>query len=236
MQDELANMMEANLHLTSATNEQFHSMSMPSTPQVLPSPAPAAYVSQHYHHSAHQVRLDAAVSTILAEAGIDPSALFPSQIQLFKRASPAQQHRLIELWQISPPTPGNQMPAANLGNWPQTSMELEEESARYRWEKSERERLKNLGTPQDLKTSAEPYILHGYETSAQSGIVGLSKESDSAVNEQDFQTHQRDSREWWRMPSAEPIEHQYGLLQHMQMYGQQLDQSAEWQDGDAEML
>ena len=226
MQDELSSMMETNLRLTTAVPGPLQSASMPSTPQVFPSSSPVAYISQHYHHSGHQVRPESTVSGMLAEAGVDASSLFPSQLRLFRDAAPDQQQRLIELWRIAPPTPGMQMPGKELGNWPQTSMELEEEAAQMRWEASERDRLKNLGVPQDNRTHAEPYIVNGYEHAG----------DDSWRNVGSMHGQRQDGREWWHMPAAEPIEHQYGLLQHMQMYGQQLDQSAEHFDGDEDML
>ena len=218
------------MHLGTAVPGPLQSVSMPSTPQVLPSSSPVAYISQHYHHSGHQVRAESTVSGMLAEAGVDASSLFPSQLHLFKNAAPDQQQRLVELWRISPPTPGMQMPGKDLGNWPQTNMEQEEEAARLRWEASERDRLKNLGVPQDQRTQAEPYILNGYEDIGSKRSLGSEADGGSAARQD------QDSREWWRMSEAEPIEHQYGLLQMMQMYGQQLDQSAQHFDGDEEML
>ncbi len=76
-------------------------------------------ITQHYHHSAHLVPLlqpatgsqpqtskemqtdEMAANIILSRNGIDPSALFPSQLTLFRQADVEQQMRLIELWRIS---------------------------------------------------------------------------------------------------------------------------------------
>ena len=238
MQDELANMMAHNLNLSNSLHPQPQNASMPTTPQVLPQTSPITYISQHYHHSAHQVPVasqpEVSASTTLADAGIDPSVLFPSQLQLFRNAPPDQQLRLIELWRIAPPTYGNQMMARDLGNWPQTNMQQEEEAARERWERMEQEKYKNLSAPQEPKTSAEPYIVTGYDTLP--GLSGMSPTSDGSVKEyRQANDPAYQSREWWHMSESQPMEHQYGLLQHMQMYGQQLDQSGEGNQ-DAEML
>src|ERR1700709_2176091 len=140
MQDELINMMTRNLQLSPLQ----HDMSQPPTPQVVPQTTPITYITQHYHHSGHQVPNDLPASTVLEQAGINASALFPSQLQLFKNAGPEQRSRLIELWQISPPTYGNQMHPDHLENWPETSVEREEEAAKYRLQVAEQEKLKNL--------------------------------------------------------------------------------------------
>ena len=228
MQDELATLMATNLHLSNPAPESLQSASTPSTPQISPTTNTVTYISQHYHHSGHQIRPEPNVSSVLAEVGVDASVLFPSQLQLFKNADPEQQQRLLQLWSISPPTPGKQLLGSHLGNWPQTSMQQEEEAARLRWEATERDRLKNVGVPsQEQIRSAEPYIMRGYATDTPLKAPPLMSDE---VGEAD----KLNGREWWRMP-AQPIEHQYGLLQHMQMYGQQLDQSAEQPDGDEMM-
>lgn len=232
MQDDLINMMTRNLQLSPI---QHQDMSSPPTPQVVPQVAPVTYISQHYHHSAHQVPNEIPTSTILERVGINASALFPSQLQLFKNAGPEQRARLIELWQIAPPTYGNQMHPDHLGNWPETNIEKEEEAARYRLQITEQERLKNLCAVPINKQNAEPYIVHGYEAYPNSnGVTDLGatmmkdeeykKSTDPAYN----------SREWWNLTDQEPIEHQYGMLQQMWGYG--IDYSAARKnDGDSEM-
>lgn len=207
MQDDLASMMARNLHLGSM-QPPVHDMSMPPTPQVVPQPTPITYISQHYHHSSHLAPStpsdEVPASTILREAGVDSDALLPSQLQLFKNAESEQKQRLIELWKFFPPTYGEQLSARDMGNWPQTSMEQEEQAARERWEKQEQERLQNLSTlpTNDTKPQAEPYMANGYEPN------NTYKQS----NDPAYQ-----SREWWTLTDDEPMEHQYGMLQQLQM-------------------
>ena len=163
---------------------------------------------------------DVEPSETLAAAGVDASVLFPSQLHLFKHAPPDQQLRLVELWRIAPPTYGQQMLAKNLGNWPQTSMEQEEEAAKHRWERmSEPERLRNVQI-NEIKSHAEPYIVNGYGSLP--NINGMTAPTEHAppIDVERTTEYNRandpvyESREWWRHVSEnQPIEYQYGLLQ-----------------------
>lgn len=215
MQDDLADLMTRNMHL--GMQPPTHDISNPPTPQVVPQQVPVTYISQHYHHSAHVVPAatanneEAQVSTVLRNAGVSTDALLPSQLQLFRNAQPDQRERLIELWRIAPPTFGTQLGTSQMGDWPQTSMEVEEEAARQRWDKQEQEKFKNLSVlpSQEARTNAEPYMSEGYD-------------ADMAVEENAQQyrpatdpVHNRE-REWWHM-AEEPIEHQYGMLQQWGM-------------------
>lgn len=237
MQDDLINMMSRNLHLNPIQHHQ--DMSMPPTPQVVPQAAPITYITQHYHHSNHQApTTDVPVSTILEQVGINASALLPSQLQLFKNADGEQRQRLIELWQIAPPTYGNQMHPDSVGNWPQTSMEKEEEAARYRLHLTEQERLKNLSIlPGPDVRGAEPYIVSGYSSLPNiNGVTAPTEHGSGIQREQQYQPSTDpvyNSREWWQLGEEEPMEHQYGMLQ---AYAFQVDYTAARRnDGDAEM-
>lgn len=240
MQDDLINMMTRNLQLSPIHHQQ--DMSMPPTPQVVPQAAPITYITQHYHHSNHPIPPhdvpDVPVSSTLEQLGINASALLPSQLQLFKNADTEQRQRLIELWQIAPPTYGNQMHPDSVGNWPQTSMEKEEEAAQYRLQLTEQERLKNLSIlPGPDFRSAEPYIVNGYETLPNINGVTAPTEHGSGVQKEQQYRQSTDpvynSREWWHLGEDEPMEHQYGMLQ---AYAFQVDYTAARRnDGDAEM-
>ena len=242
MQDDLVSMMSRHLQLNPA--QQHQDASMPPTPQVSPLPAPVTYITQHYHHSAHQASTsDAQVSSALENAGINAAALLPSQLALFKNADLEQQQRLLELWHIAPPTPGNQTMPGDTGNWPQTSMEKEEEAARHRWE-SEQERLKNLcALPGfDNRNHAEPYIVSGYNDL--SNINGVTAPTEYANAEDASGDYRRckdpvynSSREWWHLADDQPMEHQYGMLQQM-MYGNGIEyvHNTRHEDEDEEML
>ena len=206
MYAELTGMMSSHLNLVQPQHDQ----SMPATPQVSPQPAPIAYITRHYHHSAHQVpNSERPISDILEEAGVNASALLPVQILLFKNADEEQQRRLVELWKISPPAPGNQLPPWANTNWPQSNMELEEEAARMRWEALERDRLKNLcALPgYDNRATAEPYMknLFASATATSAQQTGENKRCKDPVYNH--------SREWWQMGAdAEPMEHQVSLV------------------------
>ncbi|KAI9874562.1 MAG: hypothetical protein M1830_009622 [Pleopsidium flavum] len=192
MQEDLATLFSRNLTLANSE----HSSSMDSQADV--TPHPIAYITQHYHHSAHVVpptapaqnsitsSSDADIdqsspAVILSQNNIDPATLFPSQLTLFQQADADQQLRLLELWSLSPPSYGGHALAEELGNWPPTSLQQEEEMARLRYERKlldegkvrEESRLNEMEqvckgsmiTLQegDGRPNAEPYILSGYE-------------------------------------------------------------------------
>jgi hypothetical protein len=208
MYNELAGMMGTHLNLV----QPQHGQSMPATPHVSPQPAPIAYITQHYHHSAHQApNSERQASDILEEAGVNASALLPSQLLLFKNADDEQKRRLVELWRISPPTPGNQLPPWANTDWPQTNMELEEEAARLRWEAMERDRLKNLcALPgYDSRATAEPYMTNLYETKIDvEPLSHLVPSSDDETYKRCKDPVYNNSREWWQMGEEGPMEHQ----------------------------
>jgi hypothetical protein len=222
-----------------AIRNQAHDVSMPPTPQVVPQQAPIAYITQHYtqptSYVAPQQYSETPVSDALAAAGVNASALLPSQIQLFRHAQPDQQARLIDLWRIAPPTYGNQLLAKHLGNWPSTSLEMEEEAAKFRYERAEQEKVKTLCAPQGPRGMAEPYMMNGYQTIAHINslasptIQERSHFSQQAAERDEKMAVDSNSREWWHV-SDQPVEHQYGMLQQMQMQSLQLD------SGDEEML
>jgi hypothetical protein len=122
---------------------------------------PITYISQHYTHSyhiapTHQVQQKPAktpfelseLQSILLRNSIDPSLLFPSQIDLFQNADDDQRLRLLELWRISPPQGRQGYPGGvdyntsrQLYDWPPTSLAQEEAMAKLRYERLEEERI-----------------------------------------------------------------------------------------------
>lgn len=117
-----------------------------------PAPVEEPYVysiSRHYHHSAHVVQQQPprpsseppqteqlTVELVLSRNGVDPSALYPSQIDLFRTADEAQQLRLVELWSICPPDYTNNVAKNLLGlSDSTTSVQQEEALAQLRYER-----------------------------------------------------------------------------------------------------
>lgn len=101
-------------------------------------------MSQHYTHSSHvaqnlhplQPSKQDVASRTLIKSGIPPSSLLRSQLALFEGADEDQRKRLIELWQIVPPTyarNGGQEMADRLGEYQSTTLVQEEEFARLRY-------------------------------------------------------------------------------------------------------
>lgn len=166
-------------------------------------PEPIVYsISQHYIHSYHvpqepaepqqqpvQVQEPQRRSSeppqsdqltpevVLAQHGVNPAVLSPSQIQLFRISEMPQKERLVELWRVAPPTSNDDNPALA---WTSTTVEQEELWARLRYERMiEAERQTAVmsldGTAVQSQSSdgrwlatnisqnVEPYMMSGYE-------------------------------------------------------------------------
>jgi hypothetical protein len=139
------------------------SMNISSNPTPPPDPvyspplvAPIAYASTHYTHSRHVVApavpgpstpsprpqlSDQEMYDTLVQHSIDPHALLPNQVALFRGAGLDQRLRLLELWRISPPNQNASYDLYKLQqSWPETSVEREEEMARLRHERAREQR------------------------------------------------------------------------------------------------
>jgi hypothetical protein len=202
-QDELAQLFSAHMRL-SQNSHHAPQMSQAAPQEQLaqqqePAPQPIIYASQHYTHSYHvaptrqgdqetektHVELSE-LHAVLLRNSIDPSLLFPSQIDLFQNADNDQRLRLLELWRISPPSGST---ARQLYDWPPTSLAQEEAMAKLRYERMAEERAQQdeiqkhqqqLDQSMDQSThaavqtvgdvlvgspdnAAEPYIVSGYD-------------------------------------------------------------------------
>jgi hypothetical protein len=164
-QEELARLFSANMNLSQAAAretpaaqpEHIQSQGEESVPSTI------TYASQHYTHSYHVVpnRSIASASdkpqvqaseleAMLLRNSIDPSLLFPSQIDLFQNADNDQRLRLLELWRISPPQGRQGYPdgvdyntSRQLYDWPPTSLAQEEAMAKLRYERVMEERAQS---------------------------------------------------------------------------------------------
>jgi len=117
---------------------------------------------------------------ILNRNSIDPSTLFPSQVDLLRNADLDQRLRLLELWRISPPNLGSYDLAKEQATWLSTTLQQEEQMAKLRYERQMAERTLS-SPPQELErpssapessrnrssVHAEPYMMTGYELLAQ---------------------------------------------------------------------
>ena len=216
-QDELAQLFQRNLSLQQPAPE--------------PALAPTTHhteikysISQHYHHSSHvavpvvqppapapTVTDDHTISIILSRHGVDPSTLFPSQVDLFRSADSGQQMRLVELWRISPPNYGGHALTLSMdGTYPDTNFEMEEYMARERYERTQmEEQLQASAMADDMMSDGEqsesnapltpiqggdgrwmsppePYMESGYEQLAQ-------REYEASQRKQETQPESRDA-------------------------------------------
>ncbi|KAF2112832.1 hypothetical protein BDV96DRAFT_497047 [Lophiotrema nucula] len=152
-QEELARLFSANMNLSQAAQV---SQPPPQPEQQVPTaPQPIIYASQHYTHTHHVVPIrhipqqtqkthiePSELAGILLRNSIDPSLLFPSQVDLFQNADDDQRLRLLELWRISPPQGRQGYPqgvdyntSRQLYDWPPTSLAQEEAMAKLRYER-----------------------------------------------------------------------------------------------------
>lgn len=208
MQDELANLISQNLNLNNTVHYQ-QPPELPPTPQP-EAPSQITYISQHYHHSAHQVPPvpsdEELLQYQLGEHGIDSKALLPTQIQLYRGASLAQKLRLIELWSIVPSTRDNQTLVKDLKNWQQTSMEQEELAAKAR---HARRAAESQHLCHEHRHHAEPYMSQGYSQPGSNDIDALNLETTRASEYHRALDPVYHSREWWRHES-DPLHQHLG--------------------------
>ncbi|PGH01298.1 hypothetical protein GX51_05353 [Blastomyces parvus] len=202
MQDDLATLFARQMSVGGISNPNQNPASPPQSmvPAVLPptpdmSPSPPSTpstsiprsivynISQHYHHSAHQLPGTGAWSTTLSatlhamqQAGIpaeqmlsqhnvDPTALFPSQLTLFAQADLDQKSRLIELWQISRPSAGKGNPTSS-SSLP-THMHSMSQDAMTDADSMDQDTRSPTGVDHNQHEHAEPYVMSGYEALAQ---------------------------------------------------------------------
>ena len=172
-------------------------------------------ISQHYHHSAHQLAPEDTIAStqvgisdseaieILDRHGIEAIHLSFSQATLFKKADDSQRNRLIELWRISPPQPSDWQASSGPR---ETCLDMEESLARQRYESNQK------NSDVDIGVGAEPYIKTGYESVPDVTYSPLG----SAVGELKAPTGQTHGAEWWRdFMSNQPMDLQYGMLSYM---------------------
>jgi hypothetical protein len=189
-QDELTRLFSANMTLSQTQAPPVQPVQQPE-PEPEHAPKQIVYASQHYTHSHHvpvRCTSEPSLKTQLNESdleavflrnSIDPSMLFPSQIDLFKNADDDQRLRLLELWRISPPSGRQGHPAGTdynmsrqLYDWPPTSLAQEEAMAKLRYERQQAEDAAQQQQQQEMEqgiavASAEPYMSSGYEMMAQ---------------------------------------------------------------------
>jgi hypothetical protein len=180
-QEELSRLFSAHMSLT---QPQPVPQPQPQVPQEQPAQQqeqpqvsqPIVYASQHYTHSYHivphaPVKTHLEVSeleSIFLRNSIDPSLLFPSQIDLFQNADDDQRLRLLELWRISPPQGRQGYPngvdyntSRQLYDWPPSSLAQEEAMAKLRHERLEEERIQQeeiLKHQQELDQSMDQRV------------------------------------------------------------------------------
>ncbi|KAH7069513.1 hypothetical protein FB567DRAFT_225337 [Paraphoma chrysanthemicola] len=265
-QDELTQLFSAHMNLSQDVNphdlQQQQQQEQALQQQQTEAPKQIVYASQHYTHS-HHVAPARSVSeppvkthiepsdleAVLLRNSIDPSLLFPSQVELFQNADDDQRLRLLELWRISPPSGRQGYPAGTdynmsrqLYDWPPTSLAQEEAMAKLRYERLEAEKAQQEHITQhqqeldqsmaanSLSTSpttqtAEPYMSSGYEMMArreyeQSAQTEKSLKETSRYNQATDPVY--NAGLWQKnVGSVLDMENQYGAYAYAREYGMQ---------------
>ncbi|CAA9964638.1 hypothetical protein PTMSG1_07997 [Pyrenophora teres f. maculata] len=261
-QDELARLFSANMNLSHVTAQPVQTQAPQEQEQA---PKQIVYASQHYTHS-HHVPLRSTsepametqttcsdLAAVLLRNSIDPTLLFPSQMDLFQNADDDQRLRLLELWRISPPTGRQGHPAGTdynmsrqLYDWPPTSLAQEEAMAKLRYEKQQNELAQQEAIQQHQQqleqsmgtANAEPYMSSGYEMMARREYEE-SMRADTPVEEMNKYNQATDpvynntgNNGLWQkqVGSVSDMENNYGAYAYRREYG--LDMSY----GDEEMV
>lgn len=160
-----------------------------STPPGISSQAPLPIIysiTQHYHHSSHvpcretdsapkahvTVPPDAtSLEVILMKNNIDPLSLTPMQRQLFEYAMPDQRSRLLQMWQICPAsslsiTEGMEGGKAQSMDT-RVSQTMPNQTAQLSHLHDVEMCDQSLYDTNESQHYAEPYMVAGYEDSAQ---------------------------------------------------------------------
>jgi hypothetical protein len=198
-QEELIGLFSRTLNFSNPTPPPEEHLALPQRKPEVVEEQPTIYASQHYVPNRHMLPVrfftppaepqapqprplsDEEIVEVLNRNSIDPQALFPSQVNLFRNADNDQRLRLLELWRISPPNLGSYDLAKEQSTWLSTTLQQEEQMAKLRYERQMSDR--SLGAPavqqperpssapesgrSRTSTQAEPYMMSGYEMLAQ---------------------------------------------------------------------
>ncbi|KAJ5084322.1 hypothetical protein NUU61_008901 [Penicillium alfredii] len=164
-------------------------------------------ITQHYHHSSHvafphanPVQEVAVPSTpdpslsvdgILAQHGLNPSALSPSQLDLFKHADMEQRQRLVQTWLLYSKPLQQQTETLQFSPGEDLEMASSEEDS------------------DDGKDYAEPYMINGY-----TGHVPP-KEPTTGQPYAPSRDPVYQDRGCWQHAGLGPMESQYGAFDEM---------------------
>jgi hypothetical protein len=267
-QDELTRLFSAHMNLSQDSALPSYQQAVQGPPvrqeQVQEqAPKQIVYASSHYTHSHHVAPRSASeppqkthidpshLADVLLRNSIDPSQLFPSQIELFQGADDDQRLRLLELWRISPPTGRQGYPAGTdynmsrqLYDWPPTSLAQEEAMAKLRYEKQQTEAAQQEAIQQHQQqleqsmsaANAEPYMASGYEMMAKreyeesARAEGALKESNK-YNQATDPVYNSNNGLWQKNVGAlSDMENNYGAYAYAREYGLQAGY------GDEEMV
>ncbi|KAL3441132.1 hypothetical protein BJX65DRAFT_299937 [Aspergillus insuetus] len=175
---------------------------------------PIAYsITQHYHHSAHVAQKTEAsgimqgdyvpttnelanrVFETLRQHNVDPSSLSTGQLELFAKAMPEQQSRLVQMWQICP-EPSKSAPAFSQQGRSIFANQLD---------------LQRSTQGQDrfdtMHGHAEPYMLSGYDLNGQVASPANEPTTGSPYRLSSDPIFQAAGQRWWERTHGTAMEY-----------------------------
>jgi hypothetical protein len=247
-QDELTQLFSSHMSLSQTAPQQPVYQEAPRQQEQEQAPKAIVYASTHYTHSHHVAPVRSAseppfkthieaseLGAVLLRNSIDPSLLFPSQIELFQNADDDQRLRLLELWRISPPQGRQGYPTGSdynmsrqLYDWPPTSLAQEEAMAKLRYEQEfeQQSQQQNEQVSRELSTSpqaAEPYMSSGYDMLAKREYEASSRREAPSYNQATDPVYNSTGTNgglWEKnVGSILDMENQYGAYAYAREYG-----------------
>ncbi|KAF2434990.1 hypothetical protein EJ08DRAFT_645920 [Tothia fuscella] len=270
-QEELIGLFSRTLNFSNPTPPPEENLSKPQPQRDNAEEQPPIYASQHYVPNRHMLPVrfftppaeppqpqpepepeprylsDERLIELLNRNSIDPSTLFPSQVNLIRNADSDQRLRLLELWRISPPNLGYYDLAKEQSTWLSTTLQQEEAMAKLRYERRESDRSFSALAVQEIErpasapesgersrggsgggggnvVQAEPYMMSGYELLAQKEY----EQSNSQPSQQPLQESSRYNQATdpvfrgsgtWEKGIVD-MENRYGSFEEMRGHGQ----------------
>jgi hypothetical protein len=187
---------------------------VPERKEVQISAPPITYsITQHYHHSAHVAQKPEAsgimqgdcvpttnelanrVFETLRQHNVDPSSLSTGQLELFAKAMPEQQSRLVQMWQICPE------PSKSATGFSQQGRSIFANQLDLQRSTQGQDRFDTM------HGHAEPYMLSGYDLNSQVAPPANEPTTGSPYRLSSDPIYQAAGQRWWERTHGTAMEY-----------------------------
>jgi hypothetical protein len=187
---------------------------VPERKEVQISAPPTTYsITQHYHHSAHVAQKTEAsgimqgdcvpttnelanrVFETLRQHNVDPSSLSKGQLELFAKAMPEQQSRLVQMWQICPE------PSKSAAGFSQQGGSIFASQLDLQRSTQGQDRFDTM------HGHAEPYMLSGYDLNGQVASQANEPTTGSPYRLSSDPIYQAAGQRWWERTHGTAMEY-----------------------------